>query len=158
MSVKIINDVFLGHRSTRSHISVFHPELSVVQHSLSLHGIPHHNMNLLECCYALIHHIITGACYDNPDNAKDAPSSHSELATCRAMLRGFSSAAEVSEAALNIILNADTKGMSTEHYYHVAAAMNISASGNRNNFRFKPIQTASSHSKPSDEHYFRRTR
>ncbi|KAJ7240189.1 hypothetical protein C8J57DRAFT_1245408 [Mycena rebaudengoi] len=94
-------------------------------------------MTLVQCQQALIHHIITGACFDNPENANDAPSTaRAELATCRAVSRGFSSAAEVSEAALNVILNAGSKQMSTEHYCHVAAAMNITTSGTRN-LRFK---------------------
>jgi hypothetical protein len=94
-------------------------------------------MNLIQCRQVLIHHIITGSCFDNPANAKDAPSSaHTELSTCHAVSRGFSSAAEVSEAALNVILNADSKQISTEHYCHIAAAMNITTSGSCN-LRFK---------------------
>lgn len=37
----------------------------VIQHALALHGIPHQNMNLVQCCRALIHHVITGDCFGN---------------------------------------------------------------------------------------------
>jgi hypothetical protein len=40
------------------------------------------------------------------------------------------------EAALNVILGANHNQMSTEHYCHVATAMNITVSGSRN-LRFK---------------------
>ncbi|KAJ6509775.1 hypothetical protein DFH09DRAFT_1288674 [Mycena vulgaris] len=55
-----------------------------------------------------------------------------ELGTCRAVSQGYASAADVSEAALKVILDADHKQMSTEHYCHVAAAANITTSGTRN--------------------------
>jgi hypothetical protein len=42
------------------------------------------------------------------------------------------SAADVSEAVLNVILSADHKQMPTNHYCHVASAMNIAVSGSRN--------------------------
>jgi hypothetical protein len=97
----------------------------------------HHDMSLIQCRQALIHHIIIGTCFENPSNLSDAAScSRQELSTCRAISRGYSSAADVSQAALNIILNADREQMPTEHYCHVAAAMNISVSGTRN-LRFK---------------------
>jgi hypothetical protein len=67
-------------------------------------------MSLVQCRQALIHHIITGTCFDNPSNSGDAfLSLRHELSTCRAISRGYTSAAEVSEAVLNLILNADHK-------------------------------------------------
>ncbi|KAK7029247.1 hypothetical protein R3P38DRAFT_2524753, partial [Favolaschia claudopus] len=59
---EIIHDIFLGHHSTRARTSVFHADLTVIQHSLTLHGIPHQDMTLIQCRRALIHHIITGTC------------------------------------------------------------------------------------------------
>ncbi|KAJ6530469.1 hypothetical protein DFH09DRAFT_1093515 [Mycena vulgaris] len=95
-------------------------------------------MTLIECRRALIHHIITGACYDNPLNTGDVhPSSaRLELRACRAVSQGYASATDVSEAALKVILDANHKQMSTENYCHVAAATNITTSGARN-LRFK---------------------
>ncbi|KAJ6543192.1 hypothetical protein DFH09DRAFT_1088894 [Mycena vulgaris] len=133
-SLDIIRDIFLGHHITRSRTSVFHSDLPAIQHALQLHRIPHSDMTLIECRRALIHHIITGACYDNPLNTGDVPpsSAHLELGTCRAVSQGYVSAADVSEAALKVILDADHKQMLTENYCHVAAAMNITTSGTRN--------------------------
>lgn len=136
--LNIIRDIFLGHHTTRSRTSVFHADLPAIQHALALHDIHHHDMPLIDCRHALIHHIITGACFDNPTNTGDVPASFTrpELGTCRAISQGYLSAADVSQAALNVILNADRTQMSTENYCHVAAAMNITASGTRN-LRFK---------------------
>ncbi|KAK6988531.1 hypothetical protein R3P38DRAFT_3443898, partial [Favolaschia claudopus] len=79
----IIHDIFLGHHSTRARTSVFHADLPSIQHALSLHGIPHQDMTLMQCRRALIHHIITGTCFDNPAN-HESSSPRPELATCRA--------------------------------------------------------------------------
>ncbi|KAF8170541.1 hypothetical protein K438DRAFT_2024370, partial [Mycena galopus ATCC 62051] len=57
-SSNTIHDIFLGHHSTRARTSVFHADLTVIQHALVLHGIPHQNMSLVQCRRALIHHII----------------------------------------------------------------------------------------------------
>ncbi|KAJ7323606.1 hypothetical protein DFH08DRAFT_817642 [Mycena albidolilacea] len=79
----------------------------------------------------LIHHLITGTCFDNFSNTGDAFSSQRhELATYRAVSRGYCSAADVSEDILNIILNANRPLCSC------CCRMNISVSGNRN-LRFK---------------------
>ena len=59
--LNIIRDIFLGHHTTRSRTSVFHADLPAIQHALALHGIHHHDMPLIDCRHALIHHIITGA-------------------------------------------------------------------------------------------------
>lgn len=122
-SANIIHAIFVGHHTTRARTSVFHAGLSAIQHALTLHGIPHDNLNLIQCRQALIHHLITGTCFDNFSDTGDVFSSQRhELATCRAVSRGYCSAADVSEAILNIILNADNKEMPTNHYVHVAAA------------------------------------
>jgi hypothetical protein len=76
-------------------------------------------------------HIITGTCFENPSNARDVSSMRHEFAACWVISRGFSCAADVSEAALNVILGANHNQMSTEHYCHVAA-MNITVSGSHN--------------------------
>jgi hypothetical protein len=128
-SSNIIHDIFLGHHSTRARTSVFHTDLVVIQHALALHGILHQNMSLIQCRHALIHHIITGACFDNPSNGGDASTSHRpELATCQAVSQGYPSAADVAKAVLNVVLNVYQKEMSTENSSHVAAAM-ISCTG-----------------------------
>ncbi|KAJ7871975.1 hypothetical protein B0H14DRAFT_2570483 [Mycena olivaceomarginata] len=63
-------------------------------------------MSLVQCRRALIHHIITGACFDNPSNGGDASTSHRpELATCQAVSQGYPSAADVAKAVLNVVLN-----------------------------------------------------
>ena len=66
--LNIIHDIFLGHHSIRSRISVFYADLTVIQYALALHGIPHQNMSIVQCRHALIHHILTGACFENPSH------------------------------------------------------------------------------------------
>ncbi|KAJ7813280.1 hypothetical protein B0H14DRAFT_2854305, partial [Mycena olivaceomarginata] len=82
-ATNIIRDIFLGHHATRVRTSVFHADLPALQHALALHGIPYADMNLSQCRHALIHHIITGTCFENPSNARDASSMRHELAACR---------------------------------------------------------------------------
>ncbi|KAF7371926.1 hypothetical protein MVEN_00050300 [Mycena venus] len=40
-SLKLLYDIFLGHHSTCTRISVFHADLYTIQRSLDLHAIPH---------------------------------------------------------------------------------------------------------------------
>ncbi|KAJ7820756.1 hypothetical protein B0H14DRAFT_2833245, partial [Mycena olivaceomarginata] len=72
-ATNIIRDIFL----------VFHADLPALQHALALHCVPYADMNLSQCCHALIHHIITSTCFENPSNARDASSMRHELAACR---------------------------------------------------------------------------
>jgi hypothetical protein len=112
---------------------VFHADLPALQHALALHGIPYADMNLSQCLHALIHHIITSTCFENPSNARETSSStRHELSACRVLSQGFSCTANVPEAVLNVILGANHNQMSTEYYCHVAAAKNITVSGSRN--------------------------
>jgi hypothetical protein len=126
-SSNIILDIFLGYYSTRARISVFHTDLAVIQHALAFHDITHQNMSLIQCRRALIHHIITGTCFDNLSNEGDASRSHHpELATCRAVAQGYPSAAGVAETVLNVVLNADQKQMSmASHYNEPEVVMSI---------------------------------
>ncbi|KAJ7756534.1 hypothetical protein B0H14DRAFT_2977588 [Mycena olivaceomarginata] len=73
-ATNIIRDIFLGHHATRVRTSVFHA-LPALQHALALHGILYADMSLNQCCHALIHHIMTGTCFENPCNARDTSSS-----------------------------------------------------------------------------------
>ncbi|KAJ7768039.1 hypothetical protein B0H14DRAFT_2968464, partial [Mycena olivaceomarginata] len=83
-ATNIIRDIFIAHHATHVRTSVFHADLPVLQHALALHGIPYVDMNLSQCCHVLIHHIITGTCFENPSNAREPSSStRHELAACR---------------------------------------------------------------------------
>ncbi|KAJ6612624.1 hypothetical protein B0H10DRAFT_2436897, partial [Mycena sp. CBHHK59/15] len=55
-SLNILRDILLGHHYTCSRISVFHADLPALKIALELHAIPHHNMSLIECRHALLHH------------------------------------------------------------------------------------------------------
>jgi hypothetical protein len=59
-----------------------------------------------------------------------------DRSACRALCQDFESAADMSKAVFSIILDADNKQISTESLLHIAAALNISVSGDRN-LRFK---------------------
>lgn len=134
MSLNILRDIFLGHHSTRSRISVFHADLPTIKIALELHAIPHNDMTLIECRHALLHHIISGACADYEIDASISP--RPQRATCRSISHDFPCAVDISQAVLDIILAADHKKMPTEHLSHIAAALYISISGKRN-LRFK---------------------
>jgi hypothetical protein len=100
-------------------ISVFHTDLAVIRHALALHDTAHQNMSLIQCRRALIHHIITGTCFDNLSNECDASRSHHpELATCHAVSQSYPSAAGVAETVLNVVLNTDQKQMSMVSRYN----------------------------------------
>jgi hypothetical protein len=133
-SFNILRDIFLGHHSARSRISVFHVDLPTIKNALDLHAILHNEMSLIECRHAFLHHIMSGACADYEIDASTSP--RPQQATCRSISRDFPCAAEISQTVFNIILGADHKQMPTEHLSHVAAALNISISGKRN-LRFK---------------------
>ncbi|KAJ6555495.1 hypothetical protein B0H10DRAFT_2122915 [Mycena sp. CBHHK59/15] len=68
-SLSILRDIFLGHHATRSRISIFHSDLPTIKTALVLHSIPSHNMSLIECRRALLHHILSGACADYENDA-----------------------------------------------------------------------------------------
>jgi hypothetical protein len=110
-SLNILRDIFTAHHYTRSRISAFHSDLDTIQHALTLHTVPHHNMNLVQCRQALIHHLITGACVDHSSDI--TPSSRLDRSTCRAVAQDFETAASMSAAVPDIILTADHKKMPT---------------------------------------------
>ncbi|KAJ6605893.1 hypothetical protein B0H10DRAFT_2075484 [Mycena sp. CBHHK59/15] len=68
-TLPILRDIFLGHHATRSRISIFHSDLPTIKTALELHSIPSHNMSLIECRRALLHHILSGACADYENDA-----------------------------------------------------------------------------------------
>ncbi|KAJ6613003.1 hypothetical protein B0H10DRAFT_2050067 [Mycena sp. CBHHK59/15] len=68
-SLSILRDIFLGHHATCSRISIFHSDLPTIKTALELHSIPSHNMSLIECRRALLHHILSGACADYENDA-----------------------------------------------------------------------------------------
>lgn len=87
-SFNILRDIFLGHNSTCSRISVFHADLLAIKNALDLHAIPHNEMSLIECSHALLHHIMSGACADYEIDALKSP--RPQRATCRSISWGFS--------------------------------------------------------------------
>ncbi|KAF7378322.1 ATP-dependent DNA helicase [Mycena sanguinolenta] len=60
-SQNILRDILTARYRTRSRISVLYCDLKTTQHALTLHTIPHHDMDLAQCRQALIHHLITGS-------------------------------------------------------------------------------------------------
>jgi hypothetical protein len=84
---------------------VIHTDLETIQCALVLHTLPHHNMNLVQCREALIHHLVTGACADHCADVDST--SKLDRSTCSVIAKDFDSAASMSAAVLNIILNAD---------------------------------------------------
>lgn len=109
-SRSILRDIFLGHHSTRSRTSIFHADLPAIKHALDLHAIPHNDMTLIECRRALLHHIISGSCADYAIDASSHP--RPQRTGCRCIAHDFESAKDISQAAFDIILNADHKQMS----------------------------------------------
>ncbi|KAJ7204982.1 hypothetical protein GGX14DRAFT_397918 [Mycena pura] len=133
-SLNILRDIFIAHYRTHSRISVFHSDLPAIKNALALHAVPHNNMNLIQCRHALIHHLVSGACVEHKSDV--LPHSKLDRSTCAVIAEEFDSAASMAIAALDIILTANDKKMSTEYLCHVAAALNIRLSGSRN-LRFK---------------------
>jgi hypothetical protein len=133
-SLNLLRDILLGHHVTCSRIFVFHADLPTIQRSLELHAIPHAGLTLVQCRRLLLHHITTGACANHAVDALLSP--HPDRSTCRVLCQDFESAVDLSKAVFNVILDADDKQISTESLLHVAAALNISVSGDRN-LRFK---------------------
>ncbi|KAF7349901.1 hypothetical protein MVEN_01290800 [Mycena venus] len=82
-SLNVLRDILTVHYRTHAHISVLHSELDTIQPTLTLHSVPHHDMNLIQCRQALIHRLVTGAC---ADHISDVVDSFSRLgrSTCRA--------------------------------------------------------------------------
>ena len=134
-SQNILRDILTARYRTRSRISVLYSDLKTIQHALTLHTIPHHDMDLVQCRQALIHHLVTGACADHNSDVNLV--SRLDRSTCRAVAQNFDSAAAMSAAALNIILAAEHTKISTEHLCHVAAALNFAISRSTRNLRFK---------------------
>jgi hypothetical protein len=91
-------------------------------------------MTLIDCRRALLHHIVSGDCANYAVDATTHP--RPQRTACRCIAQDFHSAADVSQAVLEIILGADRNQMSTESLLHVAAALNLTISGSRN-LRFK---------------------
>ena len=54
-SLNILRDIFVAHYRTHARISVLYSDLETIKHALSLHTIPHHDINLIQCRQALIH-------------------------------------------------------------------------------------------------------
>jgi hypothetical protein len=105
-SLKLLNDILLGHHATPTRISVFHADLQTIQRSLELHAIPCARLNLVQCRHILLHHIGSGACIDNSVDSSVSP--RPDRSACRALSEDFKSAADMSKAVLNI-LSADDK-------------------------------------------------
>ncbi|KAJ7786891.1 hypothetical protein B0H14DRAFT_2400095 [Mycena olivaceomarginata] len=80
-------------------------------------------MCLIECRRTLLHHIISGSCADYAVYA--SPNPRPQRTACRCISSDFLSAVDISQAVLDIILNATSKEISTEHLTHIAAALNI---------------------------------
>jgi hypothetical protein len=130
-SLNHLRDILLGHHATCSRISVFHADL--LQRSLELHTIPHAGLTLVQC-QRLLHHITTEACANHAVDASLSP--RLDRSACRVLCQDFESAVDLSKAVFNVILDADDKQISTESLLHVAAALNVSVSSDRNS-RFK---------------------
>ncbi|KAJ7258656.1 hypothetical protein C8J57DRAFT_1644624 [Mycena rebaudengoi] len=133
-SFNILRDIFTAHHCTHSRISVFYSDLKAIQRALALHTVPHQNMSLVQCRQALIHHLITGACVDHMVDIDST--TKLDRSTCCAVAKDFDLAASMSAVILDIVLTADHKKMSTEHLCHVADALNVTTTGQRNH-RFK---------------------
>lgn len=134
-SLNILRDIFTACYHTHACISALYSDLETIQHALTLHIAPHHDMNLIQCRQVLIHHLVTGACADHISDVNSC--SRLNHSTCRAVAQDFDSAASMSAAVLDIILTADHSKISTEHLCHVAAALNISTLKSSHNLRFK---------------------
>ncbi|KAJ6612472.1 hypothetical protein B0H10DRAFT_1952274 [Mycena sp. CBHHK59/15] len=91
-------------------------------------------MTLVQCRRVLLHHLATGACADHAVDASSSP--RPDRSACHALSQDFESAADIAKTALKFILDADHTQISTESLSHVAAALNISVSGDRN-LRYK---------------------
>jgi hypothetical protein len=98
--------------------------------ALALHTIPHSDMNLLRCRRALIHPLVSGACFEHKLDAH--PNSKIERSTCAVIAEELESTSSITAAVLDIILTAEHKKISTEHLCPVAAALNIIPSGSHN--------------------------
>jgi hypothetical protein len=109
-SLNLLHDIFLGHHSTCSRISI------------------------MQCRRILLHHIATGACVDYVVDASVSP--RPDHSAFRALSHDVESAAEMSNTVSNIFLEVDHKQMLTENLSHLAAALNISVPG-IHNIRFK---------------------
>jgi hypothetical protein len=82
----------------------------------------------------LIHHLVSGACFEHKLDAH--PNSKIDRSTCAVIAEEFESTFSITALVLDIILTAEHKKISTEHLYHVAAALDIIPSGSHN-LRFK---------------------
>jgi hypothetical protein len=87
-------------------------------------------MTLIDCRRALLHHIVSGDCANYAVDATAYP--RPQRTACHCIAQDFHSAADVSQAVLEIVLGADHNQMSTESLLHVAAALNLTISGSRN--------------------------
>jgi hypothetical protein len=127
--MNIICDIFLGHHVICSRISVFNADLPTIRWVLNLHAIPHTNLYLIQCQHVLLH-ITTRSC---ADHAVDVSTSlYPDRSVCHALCQDFETAADMSKAVLNMILDATDKQLLTENLVHISSALNISVSGTRN--------------------------
>jgi hypothetical protein len=88
-SLKLLNDILLGHHATRTRISVFHADLQTIQRSLELHAIPCARLNLVQCRRIFLHHIASGACVDHSVDSSVSP--RPDHSACRALSPDFKS-------------------------------------------------------------------
>jgi hypothetical protein len=106
-SCNIHRNIFTAHYCTHSRISVFHSDLPTMKIALTLHTIPHSDMNLLQCRRALIHPLVSGACFEHKLDAH--PNSKIERSTCAVIVEELESTSSITAAVLDIILTAKHK-------------------------------------------------
>ncbi|KAJ7211588.1 hypothetical protein GGX14DRAFT_448768, partial [Mycena pura] len=93
-SLTLIREVFLGHHVTRTHTSVFHA-------NLSLHGISHTNLDLVQARRMLIYHLVSGDCAKYYVDSSITP--RPDRTSCRVFVQGFDSSSAITQAVLKTV-------------------------------------------------------
>ena len=105
------------------HISLL-SDIDIWRHSLSLHGIPSFNLTLNDCRYALIYHIFEGFRY-NFELDISCASHRPDRTGCCCLARGFTSRETMTMNAIDSVLFADAKIISTDWLRILAQALKL---------------------------------
>jgi len=134
-SVHLIEHYFLSNHSSGAIVSVFSNDVELLQRALACHGIMPRHSTISECQEMMIHHLLTGACVDFETDVRPGES-RPNRATCRNIAVGFNSAAELACAALNVVVSADVKSLSTDRLSTVAQTLGFDSSQNNRRYHY----------------------
>jgi len=92
---------------------------------LHRHGICSSELSFDQCQQAIVYHLLSGACVINNEGVDMNSSSRlrGEKSDCRDFAIGFQSAAELADVALDIVVSADARSMSTERLADIVRAL-----------------------------------